>query len=63
MEVPGLGPGRDWLFGVVVELLGLMLLAFEVLGSDLTAVITELDDVEALVPDPEAMKVRNEYMF
>lgn len=57
MEVPGLGPGRDWLFGVVVELLGLMLLAFEVLGSDLTAVITELDDVEALVPDPEAMKV------
>ena len=52
-----MGPGRDWLFGVVVELLGLMLLAFEVLGSDLTAVITELDDVEALVPDPEAMKV------
>ena len=62
MEVPGLGPGRDW-FGVVVELIGLMLLALEVLGSDLTAVITELDDVEALVPDPEAMKVRNEYMF
>lgn len=59
MEVPGLGPGRDW-FGVVVELLGLMLLALEVLGSDLTAVITELDDVEALVPDPEAAGVEVE---
>ena len=48
VEVPGLGPGRDW-FGVEVELLGLMLLAFEVLDSDLTAFITELDDFEAMV--------------